>query len=170
MTTNEPKTNTERRLTAAQRADAALQMRLRRATYREIAAALGYSNPGNAYRAVEREIAKVPREHAKQLLAQELEALDALQREVMPAALGEGTMRDGSPKAPDLWAVDRVLSIMDRRARLMGLDKISGDSGVDEFKTVLATWAMTITQQVEAAEKTTARDRVQDTEGEGTQS
>lgn len=161
MTTNKPKTNgVGRRLTAAQRADEALQMRLRRHTYREIAAALGYSSPGNAYRAVEREIAKVPREHAKQLLTQELETLDAAQRRLMPLIFDR--------KTPDLWAVDRVLAIMDRRARLMGLDKIGGDSGVDEFKVVLTAWAATIAQQVEDEDKTAARDRAQSTEGEGT--
>ncbi|MGA6129143.1 MULTISPECIES: hypothetical protein [unclassified Microbacterium] len=146
MTTNEPKTtDVERRLTAAQRADAALQMRLRRATYREIARAVGYSSPGNAYRAVEREIARVPREHAKQLRAQELETLDTVQAKIM------GRILDGT--SPDLWAIDRVLAIMDRRARLMGLYDAVDTSGVDEFKTVLKAWASTLTAEVDAEER-----------------
>ncbi|EIC06295.1 hypothetical protein OR221_0362 [Microbacterium laevaniformans OR221] len=155
MTANEPRTNTERRLTAAKRADAALQMRLRRATYREIAAALGYSNPGNAHRAVEREIAKVPRENATALRTQELEALDAMQARVMPSIL--------DCKRPELWAIDRVLSIMDRRAKLTGLYDHTSTTSVDEFKAVLAAWAATITQQVDA-EEASARDRGQDIE------
>ncbi len=158
MTTNEPKTtDVERRLTAAQRADAALQMRLRRATYREIARAVGYSSPGNAYRAVEREIAKVPREHAKQLRTQELETLDAVQARIM------GLILDG--KSPDLWAIDRVLAIMDRRARLMGLYDAVDTSGVDEFKTVLKAWASTLTAEVDADEKRLDRTSGQITDG-----
>lgn len=142
----------ENKLTAAQRSAEALKMRLSRHTYDEIAAALGYSNRSAARKAVEREIAKVPREAAKELLTQELEALDALQRQVMPLVLNPGTTRAGKPKAPDMWALDRVLAIMDRRARLMGLDKIGDDSGVDEFKRVLAAWAGQIAAQVEADE------------------
>jgi len=161
VTKNEPKTTAVgRRLTAAQRADEALRMRLRRHTYREIATALGYSSPGNAYRAVEREIAKVPRENAKQLLAQELETLDAAQARLMPLVHDR--------KTPDLWAVDRVLAIMDRRARLMNLYSIPDTSGVDEFRDVLKVWRASIIAEVED-EEATARNRVQDTEGEGTQ-
>ncbi|WP_405372296.1 MULTISPECIES: hypothetical protein [unclassified Microbacterium] len=145
MTTNEPKTtNIGRRLTAAQRADEALQMRLRRHTYREIAQALGYSSPGNAYRAVEREVAKVPREHAKQLRTQELETLDAVQAKIMALVLDR--------KTPDLWAIDRVLAIMDRRARLMGLHERIEDTGVDEFRAVLKAWASTLAADVDADE------------------
>lgn len=142
----------ENKLTAAMRSAEALKMRLSRHTYDEIADRLGYSNRSAARKAVEREIAKVPREAAKELLTQELEALDALQRTVMPLVLSPGTMRNGKPKAPDMWALDRVLAIMDRRARLMGLDKIGDDSGVDEFKRVLAQWAEGIAREVAADE------------------
>ncbi len=53
------------------------------------------------------------------LVAEETAKLDALEREVLPKALA-GNKEDGGPS---LWAVDRALAIMDRRARLLGLDR-----------------------------------------------
>ena len=54
------------------------------------------------------------REPAEAVRKIELDRLDALQRSLWPAAL-KGDLRD-------LPAVDRVLAVMGRRARLLGLD------------------------------------------------
>lgn len=148
----------EAKLSAAERSAKALAMRLRRHTYDEIAQALGYSHKSAARKAVEREIAKVPREGAKELLTQELETLDRLQQRIMGLVLDERLDSKGNDKGPDLWALDRVLQIMDRRARLMGLDKIGDDSGVDEFRAVLKAWAVTLTAQVDADDEASAED------------
>lgn len=51
------------------------------------------------------------------LLAEELAKLDQLEREVLPKALSGGPNDD-----VNLSAVDRVLTIQDRRARMLGLD------------------------------------------------
>lgn len=139
----------ENKLRAAERSKAALELRLRRHTYDEIADRLGYSNKSAARKAVEREIAKVPREGARELLTQELETLDAIQARIIGLVLDERPDSKGVDKGPDLWAIDRLLAIMDRRAKLMGLDKIGDDSGVDEFKAVLKAWAATIAAQVD---------------------
>lgn len=138
------------KLSAAERSRKALEMRLSRATYNDIAQALGYAHRSAARKAVEREIAKVPREKATELLKQELETLDLLQAKIMPAILAPGTYENGKPKGPSLFALDRVLGIMDRRAKLMNLDQIPDTSGVDEFRDVLRQWRSSIIADVEA--------------------
>lgn len=139
------RTSTSARLAAAERSKAALELRLRRMSYREIATRLGYTNAGAAWKAIAREIAKVPREDAKLLRTAELETLDLLQASVMTSAL--------SGKAAGLWALDRVLAIMDRRARLAGLANVGDDTGVDEFKAVLVQWSRSLTAAVENDER-----------------
>jgi len=161
VTTNEhggDRHTVDARLTAAQRADEALRLRLNRVPYRDIARRVGYSNPGSAYRAVERALKNLPRENALALRTQELETLDAVQSKIM------GRILDA--KSPDLWAIDRVLAIMDRRARLMGLYDAVDTSGVDEFKAVLKAWASTLTAEVDADEERLARTSGQITERE----
>lgn len=148
----------ESKLSAAERSAKALAMRLRRHSYDEIAQALGYSHRSAARKAVEREIAKVPREAAKELLAQELETLDQLQQRVMGLILDERLDSKGNDRGPNLWALDRALQIMDRRARLMGLDKIGDDSGVNEFRAVLKAWSATLAAQVGADDEASAGD------------
>lgn len=160
MTTNEhggDRHTVDARLTAAQRADEALRLRLNRVPYRDIARRVGYSNPGSAYRAVERALKNLPRENALALRTQELETLDAVQAKIMGRILDE--------KTPDLWAIDRVLAIMDRRARLMGLYDAIDTSGVDEFKAVLKAWASTLTAEVAADEERLDRTSGQITDG-----
>lgn len=150
------------KLSAAERSRQALELRLRRVSYDEIARQLGYSHRSAARKAVEREIAKVPREPAKELLAQELETLDAVQRRLMPMILDPRPDRDGYDKGPDLWTVDRVVAIMDRRAKLMGLDKIGDDSGIEQFREVLKAWGSSLAEQVakDDAEDAAAADAV----------
>jgi hypothetical protein len=88
-------------------------------TYREIGDALGVASSTVS------EDVKVIREQWRQratadystLLAEELAKLDLLERELLPKALS------GGPEAGvNLYAVDRVLAIRDRRARMVGLD------------------------------------------------
>lgn len=129
----------QNKLSAAERSRRALQLRLMRQSYDQIAKALGYSHKSAARKAVEREIAKVPREAAKELRDQELETLDMAQRAIMPSII-----------AGHLGAIDRMVKLMEQRAKLTGIHENIGDSGVDEFKAVLKAWAVTIAQQVDA--------------------
>lgn len=134
------------RYTAAQRADGALRLRLLRVSYRDIAKRVGYANPSGAYRAVERALKNLPRENATALRTQELETLDMAQLALMPSVI-----------SGHLGAVDRLVKLMDARARLAGLYTIPSDSGVDEFKTVLKAWAMTLATEVDADEERLSR-------------
>lgn len=129
------------RLNAAERSKQALKLRLMRHSYDTIAKQLGYSNKSAARKAVMREIEKVPREAAKELRSQELETLDMAQRALMPSVL-----------AGHLGAMDRLVKLMEQRAKLTGIHENVVDTGVDEFKSVLAAWAQQIAQQVDEDE------------------
>lgn len=128
-----------KRLSVAERETKALKLRLMRASYDTIARELGYANKSSAHKAVERALAKVPREAAKELRAQELETLDMAQRALMPSII-----------AGHLGAVDRLVKLMEQRAKLTGIHENIADSGVDEFKAVLKAWATDIAKQVDA--------------------
>jgi len=98
----------------AQRRHLVATMRLAHLTQQEIADRLGVSvGTINAdLKAVREEWAERRRETYDDLVAEELAKLDRLERALLPLALqGQGP------------ASDRVLSIMDRRARLLGLDR-----------------------------------------------
>lgn len=101
---------TNRRATAAEKRKQALELRRAGLTYDDIAAAVGYANKSVAYKSVKAAIADITRESAQELLSLELERLDDMQ-----AGLYKGA-RSGDPAA-----VDRVLKIIDQRARFLGL-------------------------------------------------
>lgn len=100
-----------RRITAAERRRQALELRKAGATYDRIAQQLGFANRGGAYRAVETALREITAEPAQDVRQLELERLDALLLGLWPQA------RKGNQ-----GAVDRVLRIMERRAKLLGLD------------------------------------------------
>lgn len=89
-------------------------LELRRAglTYDLIAQQVGYSNASGAHHAYTRALKRTLSEAgADDLRAMELDRLDRLQRMAWPLA-AQGNLR----------AIDSILRIMTRRARLMGLD------------------------------------------------
>lgn len=89
----------------------ALELRKAGATYSQIAQVLGYTERGGAYKAVMQALRDTVQEPADEVRHLETERLDALLRAMWPQAMeGKG------------WAVDRCLAVMDRRARLLGLD------------------------------------------------
>lgn len=124
----------ERTLASAERDAQAARLRAQHWTYQQIADELGYPNRSEAYRAVQRALKAAIREPGEELLALELERLDRLARaaeEVLEAhhvkvAGGEIVYDEaGQPledTKPVLEAIDRLLKIQERRARLLGLD------------------------------------------------
>jgi len=118
MTRTTPRTLAER-----DKAAQALALRKTGATYEQIAAHLGYSNRQSANRAVLRLLAAHEAENVADLRTLENMRLDDLLFAVYKAA-----------KSGDLGAIDRALRIMERRAKLLGLDapvkqEISGTDG-----------------------------------------
>lgn len=98
------------RLEAAERREKALRLRLAGATYEEIGRAFNV-NKSTAKRWIDTSIANVEKETATELVTLENMRLDVAQRAIMPnVAKGH------------LGAVDRLIRIMERRARLNGID------------------------------------------------
>lgn len=102
----------ERSLAATARHKQALELRLAGADYALIAEQLGYADPSGAYRAVKAALKASLREPSKRLRRIESERLDRLMLALWERAMGG-----------DLPTVDRLLSIMARRARMLGLDQ-----------------------------------------------
>lgn len=126
--------------TAAQDARAA-QLRARSWTYQQIADELGISQSA-AHDAVQRVLAATVAEPADAVRKLELERLDRMAQEVeavlkrrhVTVSNGKVVQLDGEvieDDGPILQAVDRLLKIQERRAKLLGLDaatKVSVDA------------------------------------------
>lgn len=124
-----------RSLKGAERDREACRLRARRATYQQISDQLGYGGASNAQRAVQRTLAAVPRDAAEELIQLELDQLDMMTAAVLEVleanhyVVSQGRLirlDDGAPPLTDdstvLAAVDRLLKIQERRAKLLGLD------------------------------------------------
>jgi hypothetical protein len=101
------------RIARARRGTEALELRLAGHSYAEIGGRMGVSAP-RAFKLVSDELARLNgrrAEAAAEVTRVELERLDRLLAAVWPKAV-QG----------DLPSMDRVLSIMQRRARLLGID------------------------------------------------
>ncbi|GAA2860020.1 hypothetical protein [Nonomuraea rubra] len=120
--------------TAARDAEAA-RLRVRGFTYRQIADELGMAGPGKAHEAVQRILKETVQEAADDLRLVELERLDRMYQAALKVletehyAISHGKViyleEGGSPLADDgpvLAAMDRLLKIQERRAKLLGLD------------------------------------------------
>lgn len=91
----------------------AVELRLAGATYQQIADRLAFANHSGARKAVQAGLKEAIREPAEEVLDRELARLDS-----MLLGLWDKARRG------DVFAVDRVLKIMDRRARYLGLDQV----------------------------------------------
>ncbi|MCW6003890.1 hypothetical protein K1W54_04740 [Micromonospora sp. CPCC 205371] len=131
-----PASRAQRTQTAERRAKA-VQMRLEGADYPTIAATLGYSDQAAAHKDITRAMeAAVTRQHSavEVLRQEELMRLDLLWAEVWAVlkrehvTVSNGRLvrgEDGHPlrdDGPVLAAVDRLVRILERRAKYLGLD------------------------------------------------
>jgi hypothetical protein len=89
----------------------ALELRMAGKTYPAIAEEAGYNSPQAAHDAVKRSLDAVIREPAEALIRLDLERLDSMLEIHLLSAQGG-----------DVQAVSAVMKIMERRARLLGLD------------------------------------------------
>lgn len=94
---------------ATDRQREALDLRRKGHTYDEIARAMGYTNKATAHRIVCKALRKMIQEPAEDVLKLELDRLDAMIKELW-----------GRRATPEV--ADRILKIMDRRAKYLGLD------------------------------------------------
>lgn len=110
-------------IAAAENEKKALGFRKQGMSYARIAEELGFSGPGSAYKSVQRGISNIPREEAEEMRQIEAERLDRAWLAI------EDKVRRG-----DLNAIDRMIRIQERRARMFGLDmpkklEMSGPEG-----------------------------------------
>lgn len=111
MKTNSGPVQARRNVEAMQRARDALELRLCGQSLSEIAGLLGYAGPSGVAKAVGKAIAGIPAEPARQVRDLEVLRLDG-----MLYAISDKV------NAGHLGAIDRALRIMERRAKLLGLD------------------------------------------------
>ena len=106
------------------------KMRQAGTSIQDIARRFGVST-GVVSNAVKRQIEKLNREAMlayPEVLRMELERLDNLQQAIWPMTQHRKVrMDDGSevPVEPDIKAIQQVLSIMDRRTKLLGMDHVN---------------------------------------------
>ncbi len=110
-----------RDVNAAQRVTLAVQLRAKKMTYEEIAKQCGYSNASACRKAVMRELDRCVVQSVEALRIEELDSLERLERKCW-----ERLEEVGYEKSR-MFAVDRIIAIKDRRAKLMGMDQTTGN-------------------------------------------
>lgn len=113
----------QKRLEALERQRKALELRKFGVGFQAIADQLGYADASGAYRAVMAGLKKTLQEPADEVRKMELERLDVAMLAIQAQV-----------RAGHLAAIDKWLKIMERRARLLGLDApakavVTGESG-----------------------------------------
>lgn len=96
---------------AKRRAAKALELRMEGRTFEAIADEVGYNSKQAAYDAVRRSIAEITREPAEELIRLDLERLDVL-----------WGIQYLNAQGGDVQAMAACMKIMERRAKLLGLD------------------------------------------------
>ena len=131
------------KLTATQKQAEALRLRTQGKPLAEIARILGYRGESGAHRAIRTGLQKTLQEPADELRTMEAERLDRMLEGLWDKAV-----------SGDTWSVDRVLGIMDRRAKLLGLDKSSADDPAAGAQRYLDLYNMAV---ADAADKSEAK-------------
>lgn len=124
-----------RTLEGAERDAEAIRMQIGGATYQEISDTLGYGGKSNAHRAIKDAIAQIPAEDVRELRRVSSlrldrltsEAFAVLERDHVHISQGGKVVRDDGGQivlddGPKLAAIDRIVRVEERRARLFGMD------------------------------------------------
>lgn len=90
-----------------------LELRLARYRWQDIATNVGYASAGAAFNAYKRALIRTLQEPAEEIRQQERERLDRIDNALYQRAI-----------TGDLPAIHALLKVMDRRAKLLGLDEI----------------------------------------------
>ncbi len=108
-----------------------LELREAGYSYEEIAQEMGWSHRSPAQRYVQRALKATYQEPADAVRQLELRRLDRLAKGIWQQATGKPASGETPAEPPSLFAIDRLMKLMDRRARLLGLDApIKTDSKV----------------------------------------
>ncbi len=104
----------------------------------EIARRVGYRSASGVHRAIVSGLKKTLQEPADELRTMEAERLDRMLEGLWQKAI-----------SGDTWSVDRVLNIMERRARLLGLDRPPEKDWASEAGSFLAGVQTGVSMQTE---------------------
>lgn len=115
-----------RDINAAQRVTLAIRLRASKMTYEAIAHKVGYANASACRKAVMRELDRCIVKNVEALRLEECAMLDELQQECYTR------LKDKNFDKAMLFAVDRLLTISERRAKLLGLDKRPDEELADQ--------------------------------------
>jgi hypothetical protein len=139
-----------RDVNATQRARLAVEQRAQRLTYQQIANNVGYGTPGACRDAIMRELDRCIVKDVEALRTQELDMLDRLHAAVWPLAVPDGDEEEEEDegkekkrvrkKRVNLFAVDRVIAISERRSRLLGLD-VTPNSNIAAAQIIIREYA-----------------------------
>lgn len=129
-------TSTQARKEAQERRAQALNLKLAGATNEQIVEAGVYANRGTVSRELKKALADITHDVPADVLKLELTRLDT-------ALMGIwGAVRGG-----DVFAIDRMIKIMDRRARYLGLDQPQEADNVAEVREAMVGFLTSVTQQ-----------------------
>lgn len=132
-------TTYEKRAEAQAKRAQALELKKAGATNEQIVEAGIYANRGTVSRELKKALADITHDAAADVLKIELARLDT-------ALMGIwGAVRNG-----DVFAIDRMLKIMDRRARYLGLDQPVEADNVSEVREAMVGFLASVTQQAQA--------------------
>jgi AraC-like DNA-binding protein len=123
-----------RDVNAAARATQAVELRMQRLPYEEIAKRCGYADRATCYNAVQREMQRRVVVNVDALRAEETASLDLLEQECWKIFYNKDREK------AQLFAVDRILAIKERRARLLGLD-IAKDANIAAAQIIIREYA-----------------------------
>ena len=104
-------TTTQRRCAITLKQEQALKLRMEGHSLAAIARKVGYSDRTGAFQAIKSALLKTLQEPAAALRKIELQRLDMMFQKLWPRAM-----------RCDMGAIDRILKIMERHAKLLGLD------------------------------------------------
>jgi hypothetical protein len=110
-----------RDVNAATRSALAVSLRAQKLTYEEIAQRCGYGNASACRKAIMRELDRCVVKNVEELRTEELHSLEQLERECWQR------LYNPDYEKSMLFAVDRIIAIKERRAKLMGLDVRTDD-------------------------------------------
>jgi hypothetical protein len=105
-----------RDVNAANRVSLAVKLRAQKVKYDDIAKSCGYGSAQAAHKAVMRELERTVSEDVKELRREELDSLERLELACWKR------LADNAYAKSMLFAVDRIIAVKERRAKLMGLD------------------------------------------------
>jgi len=115
---------------AVARVEQALQLRAKKHTYEEIAVSCGYASRGACHDAIMRELNRRVVTNVDALRLEELDSLERLEK----ICWDRLTNKEYAKSA--MFAVDRIIAIKERRAKLMGLD-VKPDEDVNRAQVVV---------------------------------